>query len=144
VVNLAAPWFVTPMLVTQGNALSTSPVLLAVVMALGFASLAGLVAGLRAYGQQPGWRPARVFFTLWIAVPVVVVVLAVVVLALVVVVVLIVIVLLIIRLHHLKITMLRRRLLLLLPLTTRTLLILLDRCLSYFCTSCILHSIPHA
>lgn len=73
-VNVAAPWLVTPLLV-QGSALKASPVLVMGVMMLGFASLAAMVAGLRAYSQSPGWRPTTVFFTLWLLVPVLVIVL---------------------------------------------------------------------
>lgn len=76
IVNLAAPWLVTPLL-TKGASIKVSPLLTAVVMLVGFASLASMVAGLRAYGQRPGWRPAAVFWVLWLVVPVVVIVLSV-------------------------------------------------------------------
>jgi signal transduction histidine kinase len=76
VVNLAAPWFVTPLLVT-GAAIKESPWLAAAVMLVGFASLASMVAGLRSYGQCSGWRPAKVFVVLWLAVPVAVIVVSV-------------------------------------------------------------------
>lgn len=67
-VNMAAPWMVTPLL-TQDTAIRSSPALAMVVMLIGFSSLAALVAGLRAYCQRSGWRPARVFLTLWLVLP---------------------------------------------------------------------------
>jgi signal transduction histidine kinase len=72
IVNLAAPWLVTPLLV-DGSAFKVSPWLTGLVMLVGFSSLASIVAGLRAYGQRPGWRPVTVFWVLWLGVPIVVV-----------------------------------------------------------------------
>lgn len=77
IVNLAAPWTVTPLLTQRHEILQVRPVLLGVVLAVGFASLASLVSGLRAYVQVEGWRAQWVFIVLWLLTPMLVVALTV-------------------------------------------------------------------
>ncbi|WP_168224856.1 ATP-binding protein [Rhodoferax aquaticus] len=70
--NLAAPWLITPLLVPDALRQS-SRWLLAVAMLAGFGSLAAMVAGLRAFCERPGWKPSTVFLLVWLTLPVMVI-----------------------------------------------------------------------